>query len=112
MGAPEAADSAADMERHVVLPARLTGQTLTELRAELLQNAGDRRVRRMTVDCGAVEELGPYALTVFIAATRTARAHGGAFELVAPSSVVASALDRLGLHKVLTVVATETAPRP
>lgn len=94
------------------MPARVTGDVVTEFRARLLDQAADRGVHRIRVDCGGVEELVPYAMTILIAASRTARAHGGALELVSPSPVVASALDRLGLHKVLTVVAGDTTPRP
>lgn len=95
----------------VKLPAGLTAAAVAELRGPLLHLAADRRVKRISVDCGSVEELAPYAMTVLVAASRTARSHGAELELVAPSSVVASALDQLGLHKVLTVVA-DPAPRP
>jgi len=99
-------------ERRAVLPADLTGEAVRRLRCELLEYAADHRVRSIVVDCGAVEELAPYAMTVLVAASRRARAHGASLELRHPAAVVAQALDRLGLHKVLAVVADEPAPRP
>jgi anti-anti-sigma factor len=98
-------------EHRVLLPPHLTGNVVLELRAELLHHASDRRVGNIVVDCAAVEELAPYALTVIIAASRTARAHGGSLEVVHPTAVVAAALDRFGLHKVLTVLDHDSLPR-
>lgn len=91
-------------ERRVLLPPILTGDAVLELRGLLLELAADRGIRTILVDCGGVEELAPYAMTVLIAASRTARSHGGALELRDPNAVVGQALDRLGLHKVLAVV--------
>lgn len=94
------------------LPAHLTGDVVTEMRGRLLGYAQDPAVRRLVVDCGNVEELAPSAMTVLIAAARAARSHGGQLEMVHPNSVVSSALDRLGLHKVLTVIGDDGSPRP
>lgn len=99
-------------ERHVLLPAHLTGEVVREVRGRLLGYADDPAVQRLVVDCGDVEELAPYAMTVLIAATRAVRSHGGQLEMVHPNSVVSSALDRLGLHKVLTVIGDDVPPRP
>lgn len=99
-------------ERHVLLPAILTGEVVTEVRGQLLGLAADPRVRRLVVDCSDVEELAPYAMTVLIAASRAARSHGADLEMVHPNSVVSHALDRLGLHKVLTVIGDDFPPRP
>ncbi len=95
-----------------MLPAHLTGDAVTEMRGRLLGYAHDPEVQRLIVDCGGVEEFAPYAMTVLIAATRAARSHGGRLEMVHPNAVVSSALDRHGLHKVLTVIGDDVPPRP
>lgn len=99
-------------EQHVLLPAHLTGDVVTEMRGRLLGYAHDPAVRRLVVDCGEVEEFAPYAMTVLIAATRAARSHGGQLEMVHPNPLISEALDRLGLHKVLTVIGDDVPPRP
>ena len=102
---------ATDLERYVLLPPKLTGAAVTELRARLLGYAAAPDVR-IVIDCRDVEELAPYALTVLIAAARTARAHGGQLQMVHPNSVVQQALHRLGLDKVLTIISDDFPPRP
>ncbi len=99
-------------ERHVLLPAILTGDAVTQLRTRLLGYAAEADVRRILVDCRDVEQLAPYAMTVLIAASRAAGAHGAQLVMVHPNSVVQQALHRLGLDKVLTIVSDDFPPRP
>ncbi len=99
-------------ERHFALPAKLTGDAVTDLRSRLLGCAADAVVLRLVVDGRDVEELAPYAMTVLIAASRVTREHGGELVMVHPNSVVSEALQRLGLNKVLTIVQDDFPPRP